>query len=315
MSKEDELRRTHGSAIGASFGPGYAPGIMPSGMSLADAQRLPARLQGVSKSKDAYQIPTDKIERDEDQPREEFDENSLDRLADSLKTRGQLQPIRVRWDEGRGTYVIIAGERRWRAAVRAGLPALSCVVHEGPIDPAEMLTVQLVENALREDLKPVEQAKAFKRLMETHGWSGNQLAKELAITQSSVSRTLALLELPEAVQAKVEAGELAARTAYELTKLSDPGAQAEVAEQVLADGLNGAQAADVIRARKAGRPVPASAAARREVKLDDGTKITVSGPGAADTEAVLAALRMASRRVQAELRDAARQADGQGEAA
>jgi ParB family chromosome partitioning protein len=302
MSKEEELRRTHGSAIGASFGPGYAPGITPAGMSLADAQRLPARLHGVSKSKDAYQIPTDKIERDDDQPREEFDEDSLDRLAESLKTRGQLQPIRVRWDEGRGAYVIIAGERRWRAAERAGLTTLSCVVHDGPIDPAEMLTVQLVENALREDLKPVEQAKAFKRLMVTHGWSGNQLAKELAITQSSVSRTLALLELPEAVQAKVEAGELAARTAYELTKLSDPGAQTEVAEQVLAGGLNGAQAADVIRARKAGRPAPATAAARREVKLDDGTKITVSGPGAADTEAVLAALRLASRRVQAELK-------------
>jgi ParB family chromosome partitioning protein len=219
MGKEDELRRAHGSTIGASFGGGYASGITPSGMSLADAQRLPARLQGVAKSKDAYVIPTDKIQRDDDQPREDFDPEAMARLAESLKTRGQLQPIRVRWDEGRGVYVIIAGERRWRAATLAGLSTLTCIVHESPLEPMEFLALQLVENALREDLRPVEQALAFKRLMEAHGWSGNQLAKELAITQSSVSRALALLELPGEVQARVDSGDLAARTAYELTKL------------------------------------------------------------------------------------------------
>jgi len=308
MSKEDDLRRTHGSAIGASFGASYASGIAPPGMSVADAQRLPARLQGLAKSKDAYLIPVDRIVRDDDQPREEFDDASLDRLAESLKTRGQLQPVRVRWDEGRGAYVLIAGERRWRAAVRAGLPMLSAVVHEGLIEPAERLALQLVENALREDLRPVEQGKAFRRLMEANGWSGNQLAKELAITQSSVSRTLALLDLPETVQARVDAGDLAARAAYELSKLPDAAIQAEVADQVLAEGLPLAQVAEVVKARKAGRP--AVLAARREVKLPDGTRVLVSGPGAAGPEALLATARALVRVFQAELKQA-----GPGQAA
>ena len=208
--------------------------------------------------------------------------------------------MRVRWDEGRGLYVIIAGERRWRAAVRAGLPMLSAVVHEGPIEPAERLALQLVENALREDLRPVEQGKAFRRLMEANGWSGNQLAKELAITQSSVSRTLALLDLPEAVQARVDAGDLAARAAYELSKLPDAAIQAEVADQVLAEGLPLAQVAEMVKARKAGRP--AVVAARREVKLPDGTRVLVSGPGAAGPEALLAAARALVRVFQAELK-------------
>ena len=86
-------------------------------------------------------IPIEKIQSDPDQPREEFESEALDRLAESLKVRGQLQPIRVRWDEGRGVYVIIIGERRWRAAVQAGLPTMSCVVHDGSVDPGELLAL------------------------------------------------------------------------------------------------------------------------------------------------------------------------------
>lgn len=310
MTKEDMLKRAHGAAIGASFGPGYASGITPPGMSLADAQRVPARLQGVAKSKDAFQIPTEKIQPDPDQPREDFDEDAIVRLAESLKSRGQLQPIRVRWDEDRGSYVIVMGERRWRAATRAGLPMMSCVIHDGPVEASELLALQLVENALREDLSALEQAKAFRKLMEANGWSGNQLAKELAITQSSVSRALALLELPEPVQAKVETGELAARTAYELTKLPDAEAQVAVADQVVAEGLTGGQAVEVIKAHKAGRPAPAAAAARREVKLDNGTKVTISGPDAASPDSAIAALRYAAKRIQAETK-----ATGPGQAA
>ena len=128
----------------------------------------------MAKSKDAVEIPLDKIVPDPDQPREEFDPEALERLAESLKTRGQLQPIRVRWDEAQGKYVIICGERRWRAARMAGLATMSCVVSEGPIDAGELLALQLIENCLREDLRPIEQARAFKSLMDRNGWSGNQ---------------------------------------------------------------------------------------------------------------------------------------------
>src|SRR4051812_5207719 len=183
MGKLDELIRAHGANIGDSFGTGHAADGLPPGMSLAQAQRVPARDQGVARSKHAVEIPVDRIQADPDQPREEFDEEALDRLAESLRSKGQLQPIRVRWDEGRGAYVIVMGERRWRAAIKAGLATLSCVVHQGPVDPGELLALQLVENAVREDLKPIEQAKAYRKLQELYGWSGNRLAKELAVPQ------------------------------------------------------------------------------------------------------------------------------------
>ena len=85
-----------------------------------------------------------------------YDEEALARLAESLKTRGQLMPIRVRWDAGRGTYVILAGERRWRAARMAGLAELQCVIHDEEMTADERLALQLVENALRDDLGRVD---------------------------------------------------------------------------------------------------------------------------------------------------------------
>src|SRR5262245_29009071 len=159
MGKFDEITRTLGGNVRDSFGTGAPVAPLPPGLDVGDARRMPARLAGLAKARDAAVIPIDKIQRDDDQPREDFDDAGLDRLAESLKARGQLQPIRVRWDEGSGAYVIIAGERRWRAAVRAGLPALTCMVHEASLDPAELLAIQLVENCLREDLRPVEQAR------------------------------------------------------------------------------------------------------------------------------------------------------------
>jgi ParB family chromosome partitioning protein len=156
----------------------------------------------------------DRIAADPDQPREEFDPEALQRLADSLRAKGQLQPIRVRWDEGRGAYIIICGERRWRAATMAGLETLHCVIVEGTVEPVELLAIQLVENALREDLRPVEQARAYRTLMDQKGWSTRQLAAELAVTQPQVVRTLALLDLPAVVQEAVEQGTLAPGTAY-----------------------------------------------------------------------------------------------------
>jgi len=241
---------------------------------------MPARLQGVIKAGNAAEIPLDKLQADADQPREEFDEAALDRLAESLKTRGQLQPIRVRWDEGRGAYVIIAGERRWRAAVKAGLKTMTCIIHDREIPPAELLTMQVVENMLREDLRPIEQAKAFRALMDLNGWPLRQLARELAIDHSGVVRALALLDLPEDVQAHVEHGHLPAATAYELSKMDDPVEQAELASRVVAEGLSRAEAAEVVR-RAPGRKAKGRGANKgrkitsRTMRVSTGVKVTM----------------------------------------
>ena len=205
MSKLDKILAESGSNIDASMGAGRSPRPL-HGATPPPATSGPARLQGLVRSKDTAEIPLDRIERDPEQPREEFSEEGLERLAQSLRTRGQLQSIRVRWDEGRGVYVIVCGERRWRAARMAGLLTMSCVIMDQPAEPGELLALQLVENALREDLRPIEQAHAYKALLELHAWSARQLATELAINPATVTRALALLELPASVQERVEQG-------------------------------------------------------------------------------------------------------------
>jgi ParB family chromosome partitioning protein len=250
MGKLEELARLTAGNVQDSIGVGRPARAADAP---APAPSAPARWQGVTKMRNAVEIPVDKIVPDPDQPRDEFDEDSLGRLAESLRTRGQLQPVRVRWDEGRERYMILVGERRWRAARMAGLPSLSAVVVEGSIPPSELLAIQLIENCLREDLRPIEQAKAFKALMEQNGWSARQVARELAIDHTGVARALALLTLPGDVQEAVEAGQIAPRTAYELTKIDDPAEQAEAAREAAAGRLKRDELAERTRKPREGR--------------------------------------------------------------
>lgn len=261
MGKLENMMRGVGANVGESMGEGRAGGMV-SRAPAAPFGGVPARLQGVAKVPGAAEIPVEKIQADADQPREEFDEESLERLAESLKTRGQLQPIRVRWDEGRGAYVILCGERRWRAAAKAGIRTMTCVVQEGAITPGELLTLQLVENLMREDLRPLEQAKAFRGLMGFNGWSIRQLARELAIDHSGVIRALALLDLPASIQDQVEAGSLPPATAYEVSKIVDPAAQSDLAARVVTEGLSRAETVEVVR-RAPGRKAKAKGKARK----------------------------------------------------
>jgi ParB family transcriptional regulator, chromosome partitioning protein len=269
MSKLDELRRTAGHNVKDSAGADRVD--QPLGNAGIGA---PDRWRGVERSRDMALIPVAKIDRDPNQPRQEFDDEELAQLAESLRIRGQLQPIRVRWDESKGMYVILAGERRWRAARMAGLDKLSCVIHEGDPTDEETLAMQLVENALRADLKPVEQARAYRRLMDAKGYSTRELAAELHIAQTSVVRALTLLELPTDVQARVEGGELAATVAAELTKLPEPAMQAEVAQAIVDQGLTRSEVAEVVKAVRARRPAQ-TRPDPVEVDLGDGITVAV----------------------------------------
>jgi ParB family chromosome partitioning protein len=253
MGKLDELRRSAVGNIDESMGarPATAPGAI-HGVSAPGPRGVPARLQGITRSNSAAEIPLARIIPDPSQPREEFDAEALQRLAESLKGRGQLQPIRVRWVEEAELYMIVCGERRWRAAELAGLATMSCVIMDGPASSSELLALQLVENLLREDLRPLEQARGFKALMDANGWSGNQLAKALGIAQPTVVRALSLLDLPAPVQQRVEQGSIAPATAYELSKVEDPESQRELAERVVSEGLSRAEAVEAVR-RVAGK--------------------------------------------------------------
>ena len=164
--------------------------------------------------------------------------------------------------------------------------------------------MQIIENLQREDLRPIEQAKAFHRLMGINGWSARQLARELSLTQSSVARALALLDLPGPVQELVEQGTLPAATAggQPAQRAED---QVEIATQIVSERLTRDEAAEAIRARKAGIPATAAKTVRHEFKLKNGRKVIVGGLSKGyGPDDLLAALREATKQAQAASRDA-----------
>jgi|GEM_PF-1401039 len=210
-----------------------------------------ARHAGLGRLADAAVIPLARLSPDPDQPRQEFDAEAIDRLAVSLKEYGQLMPIRVRYAEDIDRYIIVCGERRYRAARRAGLLNLAAIVYDRPLSAEEILTVQLIENCCREDLSPLDQAKAIRALIERRGLTQAQVGKELGVTQGTVSKSLALLELPPPVQARVIAGELSPSVARELLRVEDPKQLESGVEMAVHYRWNQSQASTWARARGA----------------------------------------------------------------
>lgn len=162
---------------------------------------------GRQRLKNAARIEVDKIITDP-QHREQFSEESIARLAESIKAHKQLQPIRVRWDESRGKYVVVAGERRLRAVRYAELPTIECLIADEHLTENDILIQQIIENCQREDLQPVERAKAFKELMERQEWDGKRLAQELKVSEGTVSNSLKLLQLDPQTQRQIDTGQL-----------------------------------------------------------------------------------------------------------
>ena len=187
---------------------------------------------------------------DPDQPRVEFSEEALQSLADSIHERGQLSPILVRWSDTHQKWVIIAGERRWLATQRAELTTISCHCRIERFSSSEILEQQLIENCLREDLTAIEEARAFRKLASLNGWNGKQIAESLRVTQTRVSRALALLRLPADLIEEIEAGRLPVRSAYELTKLPTEAAQRSLAKQIIEQTLTAGQTSMAVRQRK-----------------------------------------------------------------
>jgi ParB family chromosome partitioning protein len=222
-------------------------------------------------------IAIDRVIADPHQPRTQFSDEGLQRLASSIRAKGQLLPIHVRWSSDMDKWVIVSGERRWRAAQAAGLSTIDCYFAEDEIAPSDILEQQLVENLLREDLRPIEEARAFEMLMSLNNWNGNQVAKALHVPASKVSRALALLDLPEDVQEQVDAGVLPARSAYEVSKLPDDESRRSLAAKAANGGMTNRDMASAVRQQKGMRK------AKRKpggTKLDfwseNGWKITAS---------------------------------------
>jgi ParB/RepB/Spo0J family partition protein len=164
---------------------------------------------GVSLLTTAKVIPIDRIVADPNQPRREFDPEELQRLSGSLRDVGQTDPVKVRWDVVQDRYQLIDGERRWRAAQLAGMTTLTAIVDNRDMTTDRVLEMQIVENALRQDLTTLEAGAAYRALMLAWGCSQQQLADRLHISQSKVSRALAALDLPPDLQREVDTGTVA----------------------------------------------------------------------------------------------------------
>ena len=195
------------------------------------------------------------VEPNREQPRKQFDEEKLQILADSIKTHGVIQPILVKERE-KGYYMIIAGERRWRAAKLAGLKTIPAVVKN--LEEQKVMEVALVENLQREDLNPIDTANGYRFLAEKFNLTQEEISARVGKSRSAIANTLRLLTLPEFVQDKLFDGTLTEGHARSLIGLSEKDALA-IAEKIIGDGLSVRATEEMIRRLKkpaAQKPVP-----------------------------------------------------------
>ena len=198
-------------------------------------------------------IPVDLIDANPQQPRKSFRDAELDELAVSLRRHGVIQPVVLRPSpEAAGRYQIVAGERRWRAAQRAGIHELPAVVR--PLDDRQILELAIIENIQRVDLDPIEEAQGYRQLIDSFGYTQAELGEVVGKSRSHLANTMRLLALPDQVIRMVRDGKLTAGHARALINAADPVA---LAEQAVLKGLTVRQVEDLAR------KVPEAAATRR----------------------------------------------------
>lgn len=203
------------------------------------------------KSSALREVPTAGIRPNPLQPRTRFDEEAMSALAASIREVGVLQPILVR-EVGEGEYELIAGERRWRAARRAGLQTIPVLVQT--TTEVHSLEQALVENLHREDLNPLEEAAAFQQLVDTFDYTHEQVAARVGKSRTAVTNTLRLLQLPAGVQRALADGAMTAGHARALLGTPDRAFQEELARRTVADGLTVRAVEDLVR--RQGQPEP-----------------------------------------------------------
>jgi len=217
------------------------------------------------------------------QIREHFSEESLAGLSRSIKEVGVLQPMLVR--RVGEQYVVLDGERRFRAAKMAGLERVPVIVVDGELSAGEIIQRQLVANCQREDLTPIEKARAIERLTREAGWSASQAAAKLGLSPAMVSKLLTLLLLPQELQEQVDSGKVPLSSAYELAKLPDSADREHLANEVACGRLSRER---LIAATKSRPAKPAEGTPRKRTKravqrvslpLGGGRSVAVAGPG------------------------------------
>jgi ParB family chromosome partitioning protein len=192
------------------------------------------------------EVRVDAVAPNPKQPRAEFDTDGIEALAASIKAIGLLQPILVR--EGSDGYVLIAGERRLRAAKEAGLTTIGALIRDGSDDEAN-LTEALVENLQREDLNVLEEAAAYHQLLEEYGITHDEIASQVGRSRSAVTNTLRLLQLPAPIQSMLVRGDLSAGHARALLGSDDEAYAVHIAQRAVAEGWTVRRVEEAIRLR------------------------------------------------------------------
>ncbi len=220
-----------------------------------------------SKKAAAELIRISAIDPRHDQPRKTFEREALEALADSIAAYGVLQPIIVRENPtAEGTYEIIAGERRWRAAKMAGLSEIPAVVYDG--DELRAAQVAMIENVQREDLNPVEEALGYGALIDRFGLTQDQVAKQVGKSRSTITNMLRLLDLPDEVLELLRSGELKEGHARALLGLDDESHMILLANRVIASGLSVREVEAAVRRMNA-------VAEEKEVVIEDASTVQV----------------------------------------
>jgi ParB family chromosome partitioning protein len=197
-------------------------------------------------------VPVDQIHANPQQPRKEFDREAVSGLAASIRSQGLIQPVILR-PRVQGGYELIAGERRWRAAIEAGIATVPAVVREA--DDRDTLLLGLVENVAREDLSPIEEGRAYAILLDEFGLALGEVAERVGKSKPTVSNRVRLLELPSDVLELVGRGELSEGHARALLSIPDHDARRRLARRIVRDGMS---------VRSAERAAKAAGAATRE---------------------------------------------------
>ena len=263
--KRPALGRGLSSLIQGAGGPGPASG--------------PAQPPG----RRILQVPIEQIQPRADQPRSHFEEGPLLELAASIEAHGVLLPLLV--TKGAGIYLLIAGERRWRAAQRAGLKEVPVLIEEA--DEDEAFELALIENIQRSDLNPIEEAEAYQRLRDRRGWTQEELAEAVGRDRATVANALRLLRLAPPAREAVVQGQISMGHARALLGLEAADAQGRALREVISRGLSVRQTEALVRSLREGRPTkapppPQSAAIRdlsTRIERHLGAKVSIKDKG------------------------------------
>ena len=264
-------------AAGTGQTPGARPGSlsddeMPQGGTVAGAR---AGLAGPGAL--VAEIELSRLRPNPGQPRKTFDEAALAELSSSIARHGMLQPILAE-EDGEGGYVIVAGERRWRAALQAGLSRVPVIVRRLSLD--SRLEVSLIENIQREDLNPLEEARAYQSLMELTSRTQDQIAEAVGKSRSAVANALRLLKLPEDMLVALRDGAISAGHARSLLAVADAAARAALFARIIREGLS------VRQSEAAAQDASGLAAASKSASASGsaGKSRTANGPDALDPD-------------------------------